>query len=580
MYAQLGIKPNIHCLVIVSSVAERLNDRRNTDELRGTLSDKIHVEDFAYNHKNYILHETVMISKSKNNNIRTLERVIDEINELLGEVQEGELAVIFMTGHGRQSNGDFILDLPTPYHLSFGDMMTCWDRRPQKAQTHLLLILDFCFAGWWVNLLTRAPRPDVSIQASSTHTQKSYDIPGVGAVFMNNFLYTNGYKDLHYSFAYKRILQDGSEMVKQMPVCLMADPGIPKLYDLKVGFSDWYQMEWRNTTSPKGKFISSNGDEFEGEFKSIQLNGPGTKRLINKCIVTGTFRNDKLEGKCTVEVPELFKCEGHFEDNHLVGDYEVTLTTGEVIKGNYSQDQIEDRCRFMIGSDGIYEGQMRNNKPHGTGTFYYADSDIYSGEWVEGRKEGQAVFKDKVGSRYWGDFKNDKANGRGKFVTMNGDLYVGEVKSGKAQGKGRFVFSNGDTYEGTFTKNTMDGEGLFVDRKGNRYQGQYSYNRKAGRGIFKGVDGEYYEGEYVYDQKQGEGLYRSAAGDTYIGQFANDLYHGPGKLVIWNGDSYEGEFAGGKYHGKGVLTDGSGRIWEGEFVEGVHQPNPGLCDGK
>ena len=57
---------SIHALMIVSAVATNLKTTNGTANLQGTFSDKIHVEDFCYNHQNYHLHKTVQLSEGLN----------------------------------------------------------------------------------------------------------------------------------------------------------------------------------------------------------------------------------------------------------------------------------------------------------------------------------------------------------------------------------------------------------------------------------------------------------------------------------------------------------------------------------
>ena len=54
------------------------------------------------------------------------------------------------------------------------------------------------------------------------------------------------------------------------------------------------------------------------------------------------------------------------------------------------------------------------------------------------------------GSRYEGDLREGKMDGRGTFYYVNGDTYAGQFSDGQMHGIGELSFSNGDRYEGAF----------------------------------------------------------------------------------------------------------------------------------
>jgi hypothetical protein len=47
-----------------------------------------------------------------------------------------------------------------------------------------------------------------------------------------------------------------------------------------------------------------------------------------------------------------------------------------------------------------YEGELKNGKPHGKGTYYYNDGNKYTGDWVDGDMSGQGVLTCANGERY------------------------------------------------------------------------------------------------------------------------------------------------------------------------------------
>ncbi|MEM7423375.1 MAG: 2-isopropylmalate synthase, partial [Pseudomonadota bacterium] len=56
-------------------------------------------------------------------------------------------------------------------------------------------------------------------------------------------------------------------------------------------------------------------------------------------------------------------------------------------------------------SGAVYEGQFKDGKQHGQGTYTAPDGYEYSGEWVEGVIQGNGRAKFPNGSVYEGEFK-------------------------------------------------------------------------------------------------------------------------------------------------------------------------------
>jgi len=72
-----------------------------------------------------------------------------------------------------------------------------------------------------------------------------------------------------------------------------------------------------------------------------------------------------------------------------------------------------------------YEGERKNGKRHGQGTYTFANGNKYVGEW-----------------------KDDKFHGQGTFTWANGDQYIGEWKDSKKHGKGTKTYTDGSVEKG------------------------------------------------------------------------------------------------------------------------------------
>jgi hypothetical protein len=62
-------------------------------------------------------------------------------------------------------------------------------------------------------------------------------------------------------------------------------------------------------------------------------------------------------------------------------------------------------------TNGKYEGDFVNGKPHGRGIFYLANGDKYEGDFVKGKFTGRGTFTCSNGKQFTGNFENDKPIG-------------------------------------------------------------------------------------------------------------------------------------------------------------------------
>lgn len=82
---------------------------------------------------------------------------------------------------------------------------------------------------------------------------------------------------------------------------------------------------------------------------------------------------------------------------------------------------------MMCNGQSKYEGEFRNDMPHGKGKLDYENGDKYFGGFKEGKKDGTGEFTySQTRDRYDGDFRKDQRNGFGKMTYSNGDIYEGE----------------------------------------------------------------------------------------------------------------------------------------------------------
>lgn len=71
--------------------------------------------------------------------------------------------------------------------------------------------------------------------------------------------------------------------------------------------------------------------------------------------------------------------------------------------------------------------------------------DPESGEHM---RDGYGINKWDNGAVYQGQWRNNKTNGKGTFWHVGGDIYIGEFDNDQAHGFGVYIHNNGSRYEG------------------------------------------------------------------------------------------------------------------------------------
>jgi radial spoke head protein 1 len=135
----------------------------------------------------------------------------------------------------------------------------------------------------------------------------------------------------------------------------------------------------------KGKYVFSNGDKYEGDFKANRKHGVGKLTYKGKGEYYGQWENGTKHGEGT-----------------------YVYTNGD-----------------------SYAGWWRFGKRHGKGTYNYSSSGMkLVGEWNEGNIiEGKWVFPN--GTCFAGKFNEGKPDGKGIWFINNGNTLEGSYSQTK-----------------------------------------------------------------------------------------------------------------------------------------------------
>ncbi|KTF72437.1 hypothetical protein cypCar_00041451 [Cyprinus carpio] len=204
--------------------------------------------------------------------------------------------------------------------------------------------------------------------------------------------------------------------------------------------------------------------------------------------------------------------------------------------------------------EATYEGRWVSGKPHGQGVVKWPDGRMYTGTFKNGLEDGfgdYVVPNKNLNScdHYQGQWKDGKMHGFGTFRFAAVFLFLCII----------FLYASGEIYEGSFLDNMRHGHGMLRSGKLNStspsvFIGQWQNDKKSGYGVFDDITrGEKYMGMWLDDQRQGNGVVVTQFGLYYEGAFNNNKMMGV--LTMPNGDYIEGSFNG--VWGTGLKMSGS-----------------------
>ncbi len=87
------------------------------------------------------------------------------------------------------------------------------------------------------------------------------------------------------------------------------------------------------------------------------------------------------------------------------------------------------------GGDFRYDGQLKNGKWSGCGTFTFPTGDVYIGQFSDNHFQGTGKFIFKKGCKYIGAFETDKYQGSGTWISKDGSRFSGSWKKGTLNNK-------------------------------------------------------------------------------------------------------------------------------------------------
>lgn len=212
---------------------------------------------------------------------------------------------------------------------------------------------------------------------------------------------------------------------------------------LKLFDGNFYQGEVDNFGNPygKGTMFFVDGSFYEGGWKLGKMNG---------------------EGRIITSTGDVYKA--NFEDGRMTGYGEMEYSNGNKYAGGLLYDKPHGYGE-EIGVDGtIYKGEYKDGLKNGKGKSLWTDGSYFEGEFLNDLYDGVGKYSwtDKV---YEGQWKESKMHGIGTFTWSDGKVYSGEYDMGIKQGYGVFTWPDGKKYEGNWLDGKQDGEGTLTNNK-------------------------------------------------------------------------------------------------------------------
>ena len=195
-------------------------------------------------------------------------------------------------------------------------------------------------------------------------------------------------------------------------------------------------------------------------------------------------------------------------------------------------------------SDGAwYEGDFKDGKWHGNGTYCWPDGGKYIGQFLNGLLHGEGVLYHTNGTSNKVTYNNGNCisiipnNIREEY--SDGAWYEGEMKNGVRHGQGTFGWPDGGRYVGQFSNGVLHGEGILYHVNGTSNKVIYENNELKSylpNNIREEYpDGAWYEGEMKSGVRHGQGTFGWPGGNKYVGGWNDGSMHGDGIIYYNNG---------------------------------------------
>lgn len=181
------------------------------------------------------------------------------------------------------------------------------------------------------------------------------------------------------------------------------------------------------------------------------------------------------------------------------------------------------RRRMVYGNGKVYEGPLKEGKPHGQGRLLCDDKFEYYGDWKNGERHGKGLQIWTDSSLYDGEWAADRMHGRGELHAAHAAFsYTGCFKNSKFHGDGRYRSSE-QIYHGEFRNSGFHGQGTVMYGDGRSYTGQWKHGSWDGHGRYDISIDVFEIGEWKDGNRNGTIRRRMPDGSDQICDYKDDL---------------------------------------------------------
>ncbi len=261
----------------------------------------------------------------------------------------------------------------------------------------------------------------------------------------------------------------------------------------------------------------------------------------------------------------------------------------------------------------LYDGEIKNNIPHGYGQIKYLDiNEYFMGYFNNGKKHGIGIYTNKQNQRTFGKWIDDEYQDPTKFNFSQKEfcnelialtkLSLEERKQMKVKKKNYTTSTLEKQFLNTFNldyENNLNGNDKIFIRFPNKTSNKPTLSSselinacksckkltKTKESFFTYNNVEIHTSKYSasislkYPKpdpcisgncKNGKGK-KQYTTSVYEGQFKDGKAHGKGKEVWDNGNTYEGNYVNDLKEGKGIYTWSSGNTYNGEYKNNLRE---------
>lgn len=286
-----------------------------------------------------------------------------------------------------------------------------------------------------------------------------------------------------------------------------------------------------------GKLSSDNGSVVEGVWTKGNLRSG--KLTFAGGVYSGFMNNYGFNGLGTFNSRNGEVKKGNWNIGKLEGQGEHIYADGTKLIGTFKNDYLEGDCT-IISSQYTYTGAVSKSKPMGSGVMKFTDGRIYTGEFQNGTIDGKGIFESAT-EKLIGEFVQGKLSGHGEKHHKDIYKYIGEFYDSSMHGQGELSFNFSSfqgTYKGFLKLNQFKGYGeleiLTEEKKFNIVSTWNSYKMignteiKSNNYVFRGrfMQGDsYYLASIWFDN-----------GGSFTGEWEMQKPHGKGEMKDCNGN--------------------------------------------